>query len=188
MLYTHIHADVSRNIMTTSINERTRFFIKILFLRFIWKGWCRLCMRGALETETDCHILTPNSSDHSSTSFSFLLGCSTVGQWGPTPSVWSWFSLQGHPISNYDCNSLHRTGCLELQLTQVVCGIWLYNCLTHTCFLWAYVSAPNSTTSTSQGDIPTSSIRCTSFFRLFTQVHLLIDCSVEGQHATKTRK
>ena len=30
---------------------------------------------------------------------------------------------------------------------QDVCGTWLYNCLTSTYFLWAYASAPNSTTS-----------------------------------------
>ena len=50
-----------------------------------------------------------------------------------------------------------------LQLTQAVCGTWLYNCLTSTCFLWAYASAPNSTTSTGQGDIPISSTGCTCF-------------------------
>ena len=46
-------------------------------------------------------------------------------------------------------------------LTQAVCGTWLYNCLTSTCFLWAYASAPNSTTSTGQGVIPISSTGCT---------------------------
>ena len=83
LLYTHIHADVSRNIMTTSMNERTHFFIKIYLSHFIRKGWCWLCVRGELETKTDCHILTPSSSDHSSTSFTFWLGCSTVGHWEP---------------------------------------------------------------------------------------------------------
>ena len=63
------------------------------------------------------------------------------------------------------------------QTPQAVCGTSLHNCLTSTCFLWAYTSAPNSTTSTSQGDIPISSTACTclAFFCLFTQVHLLID-------------
>ena len=58
--------------------------------------------------------------------------------------------------------------------------------MTTTCFLWAYASAPNLTTSTGQGDIPISSTGCTcfAFFRLFTQVHLLIDGSVEDQYAT----
>ena len=44
-----------------------------------------------------------------------------------------------------------------------------------TCFLWAYPSAPNSTTSTGQGDIPISSTGCTCF---------LIDGSVKGQYVT----
>ena len=64
----------------------------------------------------------------------------------------------------------------RLELTQAVCGTWLYNCLTSTCFLWAYASAPNSAAPTGQGDIPISSTGCTCF---------LIDDSVEGQYATK---
>ena len=52
---------------------------------------------------------------------------------------------------------------LELQLTQAVCVTWLYNCLTTTCFLWAYPSAPNSTMSTGQGDTPISSTGCTCY-------------------------
>ena len=159
------------------MNERTHFFIKIYLSHFIRKVWCWLCVRGELEMETDCYILTPRSSDHSSTSFSFWLGCSTVGHWGPKPSVWSWFSLR-HLVPNW----LE----LQLKLTQAVCGTWLYNCLMPTCFLWAYASAPNSTTSTGQGDIPNFSIGCTCF--AVTQVHLLIDGSVEGQYVTKLLK
>ena len=88
--------------MTTSMNEWTHFFIKIYLSHFIRKGWCFLCVRG--ETETDCHILTPSSSNHSSTSFAFWLGCSTGIHWGTRPSVWSWLSLR-HLISNWNCNS-----------------------------------------------------------------------------------
>ena len=88
-------------------------------------------MRGELETGTDCYILTQSSSDHSGTSFSSWLGCSTVGHWGLKPSVWSWSSLRWHPTSNCNWN----------WLTQAVCSTWLYNCLTSTCFLWAYTSA-----------------------------------------------
>ena len=140
-------------------------------------------MRGELETGTDCYILTPSSSDHSSTSFAFWLGCSTVGHWRPKPSVWSWFSLCWHPISNSNWNwpkpyvapgniiilrspaSWERTHLppsplnhgslraqnpvcrwlsfrhlvsnwlqLQLELTQAVCGTWLYNWQTSTCF------------------------------------------------------
>ena len=61
-----------------------------------------------------------------------------------------------------NCNwNWTQTPCLEL--TQAVCGTWLYNCLTPTCFLWAYASASNSTTSTGQGDILISSTGCTCF-------------------------
>ena len=163
------------------MNKQTHSFIKIYLSHFIRKGWCWLCVRGELEMETDCYILTQSSShDHSSTSSSSWRGCSTVGRWGPKPSVWSWFSLRGHPIFNCDWNWT-RTD--SNWLTQAVWGTWLYNCLIPTCFLWAYTSAPNSTTSTGQGDIPISLTRCTCF--AVTQVHLLIDDSVEGQYITR---
>ena len=55
------------------------------------------------------------------------------------------------------------TDWLQLELTQAVCGTWLYNCLISTCFLRAYASALNSTTSTGQGDIPISSAGYTCF-------------------------
>ena len=113
LLYTHTHVGVSGNIMMTLMNERTHLFIKIYLSHLILervteglqKDWCCLCVRGELETGKDCYILTPSSSDHSSTSFAFWLGCSTVGHWGPKPSVWSWFSLRRHPISNCYSNS-----------------------------------------------------------------------------------
>ena len=79
-------------------------------------------------------------------------------------------------------DSLELTGTDSNWLTQTVCGTWLYNCLTFTCLLWAYASAPNLTTSTGQGDIPMFSTGCTSF--AVTQVYLLIDGSVEGQYVT----
>ena len=130
------------------MNERTHFFIKIYLSHFIRKGWCFLCVRGELETETDCHILTPSSSDHSSTSFAFWLGCSTMG-----PEGQALFLVLVLTLPSYLQLELQ----LELQLTQAVSSTWLYNCLTYTCFLWAYASAPNSTTSAGQGIIPTSS-------------------------------
>ena len=42
-----------------------------------------LCVRGELETEQNCNILTPSSSDYSSTSFLILLGYSTGSSEGP---------------------------------------------------------------------------------------------------------
>ena len=142
----------------TNLNERMNALLyKKYLLHFIRKGWCWLCMRGELETGTDCHVLTQTSSDHSSTSSAFWLGCSTVGHWGSA----SWFS-RWYIVPNWIQLRL-EVNWLELQLTQAVCGTWLYNCLTSTCFLWAYASAPNSTTSTGQGDIPISSTGCTCF-------------------------
>ena len=67
-----------------------------------------------------------------------------------------------------------RTLCHEL--TQTICGTWLYNCLTSTCFLWAYASAPNSTTSTDQGNIPISSTGCTFFRCSSAYLHRCIYC------------
>ena len=113
----------------TNFNEQTN----TLLYKYITLTLYSLCVRGELETGTYCYILTPSSSDHSSTSFALWLGCTTVGHWGPMPSVWSWFSLRWHPISNWLKPSVS----------------WLYFCLTPTCF------------------------------HLFTQVHLLIDGSVE---------
>ena len=51
---------------------------------------------------TDCHILTPSSSDHSSTSSSFCWGAQP-GSWGPKPTVWHWLSLW-HLVPNCDWN------------------------------------------------------------------------------------
>ena len=68
------------------------------------------------------------------------------------------------PRASYLQLRLELTPSNWLKLTaQAVCGTWLYNCLTPTCFLWAYASAPNSTTSTGQGDIPIPSTGCTCF-------------------------
>ena len=146
--------------MTTSMNERTHFFIRIYLSHFIRKGWCEVCVRGKLETGTHCYILTQCSSDHSSTSSAFWLGCSTVGPWGPQA-----LSLQADShagiLSPTDSNCNWNSN--SNWLTQAVCGAWLYNCLTPTCFLCAYTSAPNSTTSTGQGDIPKSSTGCNCF-------------------------
>ena len=158
--YNYTYIIISRNIVNNNdaFNERTDTLLYkniplILYLKGMRKGGCWLCVRGELESGTDCYILTQSSSDYSSTSFASGLGCSTVGQ------SESWFS-RWHLVSNW----------LQLQLelnsdwlTQAVCGTWLYNCLTSTCVLWAYASAPNSTTSTGQGDILISSTGCTCF-------------------------
>ena len=84
-------------------------------------GW--LCVRGELETGTDCNILTQSSSrDHSSTSSLSWLGCSTVGRWEPQALC---LELVLTPRASY----LQLR--LELNwnwLTQAICGTWLYVC------------------------------------------------------------
>ena len=115
-----------------------------------------------------------SSSDHSSTFFEFWLGCSTVGHWGPKPSVWSWFSLRWQPISNWNW------------LTSVPL---LYFCLMPTCFLCALTSA----TITEFNHVHRSRwysdiFHCSLFFRLFTQVYLLIDRLGQGSICYTTHK
>ena len=62
------------------MNEQTYFFIKIYLSHFILnRVMFLLCVRDELETGTDCYIDPKFFFDHSSTSFSSLLGCSTMG-------------------------------------------------------------------------------------------------------------
>ena len=148
------------------MNERTHFFRKIYLSHFLLERVAKglmlvMCERGELETETDCHILTPGSSDHSSTSFAFW----PAAQPGSLRAQALCLELVITPASYLQLELQ-----LELQLTQAVCGTWLYNFLTSTCFLWAYASAPNSTMSTGQGDNPISSTGCTCF--RFSSVYL----------------
>ena len=110
-----------------NFNERTNTLLykNISLTLYTRKGWCWLCVRGELETGIDCNILTQSSSDHSSTSFSSWLGCSTVGHWGPKALC---LPLA---LTLPSCPQLTQ---LQLELTQAVSGTWLYNCLTPTCF------------------------------------------------------
>ena len=164
MLYTtriHIHiqiyAEHNQTYWRTSKNKWTHFFIKIYTSHTLFsKEWCFLCVRGELETRTECYILTPSSSDHSSISFAFWLGCSTVGHWGPKPSVCSWFSLCWHPISN--CN--RNWNWLK---PSVVPGYIIVFRPPASYGLTHLPPSPNSTTSTGQDDIPISSTGCTCF-------------------------
>ena len=128
---------IKHNIQT-SMNERTHFFIKIYLSHFILKGWCWWCVRDELETGTDCYFDPKFFFDHSSTSFSSCLGCSTVGHWGPKAL----------------CLLLALTPASWIQLTQTICALVILLFNAHLLPL---------------------------FFCLFTQVHLLIDDSVEGQ-------
>ena len=132
------------------MNERTHIFIKIYPSHFILERvdigcvWEVSWRRGQTATYWPKVLLTIAA---------LLSHLGWVAQkWvteGPKPPDCHWLSIR-HLVTNW----LQ----VELELTQAVCGTWLYNCLTHTCF------------------------------RLFTQVHLLIDCSVEGQYVTLLTK
>ena len=114
---------------------------------------------------TDVNILTPSSSDDSSTSSSFCWAAQP-GSWGPKPSVWSWFELQ-----------------LELQLTQAVRGTWLYNCLRSILLpIGVCIEFNHVHRSRWYPDI------FDRMHLLFTQLHLLIDSSVKGQYVTTVCK
>ena len=151
------------------MNERTRLIMKIYHSHIIRKGWCWLCVRGELKTGTDCYILTLSSSDYSSTSFAFWLGCSTVDHWGSKPSVW-------HLVPNCHWNWTDSSRLwhlviflFDIHLLPVGVGICTEFNHVHRSRYLRYL----------RPDAPVS-----LFFRFFTQVHLLIDGSVEGQYVT----
>ena len=130
---------------------------EIYLSHFIRKGWCWLCVRGELEMGTDCYILTPSSSDHSSTSFSFWLGCSTVGHWGPQA-----LSLQAdsHASILSPTGTWTRIDWLKPSVAPGYIIVWHSPA---SCGCTHLSPSPNSTTSTGQGDIPISSTGCTYF-------------------------
>ena len=123
---------------------------------------------------TDCNILTASSSDDSSISFSFC--------WTAQPG-----SLRAaSPLSGVGSHCLELQLELQLQLTQLiqaVCGTGLYNYLTLTCILWASQLHRIQPVYRSRW-YPNIFDR---MHLLFTQVHLLIDSSVEGQYVTTAR-
>ena len=159
-----------------SFNERTNtvLYEKYTSPTLLWKAWCFLCVRGELETGIDCYILTPSSSNHSSTSFAFWQGCSTGGHWGPKPSVWSWSSLLWHPISNWNW------------LPVCVLVIFLFD--SHVLRVEVRICHHHRIQPRPQVKVIFRYLRTDApvslFFRLFTEVHLLIDGSVEGQYIT----
>ena len=117
------------------MDERTHFFIKIYLSHFIIERvdvgcvWEVSWRREQTATYWPKVLLT----------IAVLLSHSgwATQPWvteGPKSSACCWLSIR-HIVPNW----LQLQ--LELELTQVVCGIWLYFCLTSTCFLWAYASA-----------------------------------------------
>ena len=177
----HIRGNIVNN--NDDFNEQTNTLLyKKYTSHTILESGCFLCVRGELETRTDCYILTQSSSDHSSTSFAFWLSCSTVGHWGP--------KALRLPLA------LNSASCPQLTLTAT-------GTRTASSRLWHLVIFLSDTHQLPVGvrichlhriqphpqikvifrylrlDAPVS-----LFFRLFTQVYLLIDGSVEGQYVT----
>ena len=161
---------------------------RVVFLSIFvfWKGWFWLCVRGELETGTDSHILTQSSPDHSSTSSSFC--------WAAQPWVLRAQALCLQLVLTL-ASYLQVELLLELELQLQLELNWLKPSVAP-----GYIIVWRSPASCGRTHLhrilprpqikEISSTRCTCFFRLFTQVHLLIDGSVEGQYVTKwlTRK
>ena len=115
---------------------------------------------------TDCYILTPSSSDHSSTSSSFCWAAQP-GFWGHKPSVWHWLSLR-HLVSNCDrnsncdCNSnwtllASNSNKLKPSVAPGYIIVW------HPPASCGHRICTKFNPSTGQGDILTSSTGCTCF-------------------------
>ena len=133
--------------MKISMNERTHFFIKIYLSHFIlervdvgcvwevsWRwGQTAIYWPKVLLTIVAFFIILAE-----------LLNCWSLRD--ANLQFASWFS-RWHLVPQLTPTATAT----RTELTQSVCSTWLYNCLTPTCFMWAYASAPNSTTSTGQG-------------------------------------
>ena len=134
---------------------------------FIWKGSKGLrkvlSVRGEMETEQNCNILTPtNSSVYSSISFPFSWAAQP-GSWGPSP-CWDMFLIPSI-FSPTDLDFLSPG---------------LYNNLMPTYFLWASEFTLNST-------LQQSRLSPDIFDRmhlLFTQVHFFFWQLGQGQYVT----
>ena len=146
------------------MNKRTHFFRKIYLSHFIFERFAKglilvMCERWVRDG-TDCNILTPTSSDYSST-FSSFCWAAQPGSRGPKPSVWSWFSLPRTATRTpTDSQTTVAPGYIIVWRPPASCG--RRNCT-------------DFNPSTGQGDTSLSSIGCTCF---------LIDGWVEGQYVT----
>ena len=174
MLYTHIHADVSRNIMTR-FNEQTNTLLykNIPLTLYSRKGCERVVIGYVWEVSWRRR--------------------ETATYWPQVPLTIAALLLQSAWVLRAQalCLELVLTPAsylqlelqLELQLTQAVCGTWLYNCLpvdVRICTEFNHVHR-----SRWYSDIFDRMGLFPLFLCLFTQVHLLIDGSVEGQYVTQ---
>ena len=121
--------------MTNEHTSLEKYTSHTLFSKGVAKGLMFLVCERWVGDGTDCHILTPSSSVLLQNFFLILLDCSTGVQRAQTLCL-------ALALTTASCPQLRlklelNSACLELQLTQTVCGTRLYNCLTPTCFLWA---------------------------------------------------
>ena len=107
--------------MTNEHTSLEKYTSHTLFSKGLRKGWCWIYVRVELETKRDCHILTPSSSDHSSTSSSFCLaaqpgslraqaGSHSAGILSPTATG---------TLTRTDSNSASNSNCLQLELNSL---------------------------------------------------------------------
>ena len=142
------------------MNERTHFFIKNIPLTLYTKGLMLVvCERWVKDGNRLIHI-DPKffwPKRHFFRILDGLLNRGSLRVASPLSAAGSQSGILSPTDSNCNWNLNWNWQ------TQAVCGTWLYNCLKSTCFLWTYASAPNSTTSTGQSDIPISSTGYTYF-------------------------
>ena len=166
-------------------DERTHFFREIFLSHFILERVAKrlmlvMCERW-VEAGRACHILTPSSSDYSSTYSSFCWAAQP-GSWGPKPSVWRWLSLR-HQVPNCDWNS--NCDCNSNWTLPASYSNWPKPPVARGYITFWHPPAScrrrmftEFNLSIDLGDIPISSTGCTCF---------LIDGSVEGQYVKTVR-
>ena len=134
-------------------------------------------MRGELESGTDCYILTQSSSDHSSTSFVFWLVAQPWVTEGPSPLSGADSHSAGFLSPTGTANDPGRLWHLVIPLFDV-----------HLLPVGVRISHHHGIQPRPQVKVIFRYLRpdapVSLFFRLFTQVHLFIDGSVESQYVT----
>ena len=157
-LYVYIY--IYGNIINNN-DERTHFFRKIYLSHFIRKGCERVVCEKWIGDWTDCNILTPSSSGHSSTSSSFCLAAQP-GVLRAQALCWELVLTASNCNSNTNCNWLQLT---DLSVAPGYIIVWRP---------WAS-QLHRIQPVHGQGYILISSTGCTCF---------LIDGWVEGQNVT----
>ena len=164
--------------MTNEHTSLEKYTSHTLFSKGLWKGCVWEVSWRRRETATywpqvplTIAALLPHSA-----------GLLNRGSEGPSPlsGAGSHYGILSPTGTRTRTVTATRTPTNWLQLTQTVCGTWLYNCLTSTCFLWASQLHRIQPVHRSRW-YPNIFDR---MHLLFTQVHLLIDSSIEGQYVT----